>query len=75
MVLEPEQTVDINSINNTFISTATQTNPDASEVKQAGADRNGDTNDRSLVQSASPSIGPSFNANGQKIGQVINVKA
>lgn len=71
--------MDVNSVSNTFISTATQTNnqtgPEASEVKKTGAGRDGNTDDRSRVQSASPAIGPSVNANGQKIGQVINVKA
>ena len=68
--------MDVGSVGNTFISTSTQASqarPEAAEVKEAGPERDGDADGGG--KAVKPPTGPTVNANGQKIGQVINAAA
>ena len=70
--------MDINSVGNTFISTATQATepaPQATEVRKNGQDRDGDADNRGSVNAVKPETGPTTNTKGQTIGQVISTKA
>ena len=53
---------------------ATSRTPEAAEVKQAGGDNDGDSDD-SGVKAVNAAPAPSVNLNGQKIGQILNVSA
>jgi hypothetical protein len=49
--------------------------PEAAEVRSAGGDNDGDSDDRGGAQAVQAAPAPSVNSNGQKIGQVINAVA
>ena len=70
--------MDVNSVNNTFISTSTQgpqRTPEAAEGGKAGPDRDGDADDGGGIKSATAPAPANVNLQGQKIGQAVDVKA
>ena len=53
---------------------AVQRSPEAAEVKKAGGDNDGDSDDGG-IKTAQAAPAPTVNLSGQKIGQFINVAA
>ncbi|MBE0622193.1 MAG: hypothetical protein IH605_16505 [Burkholderiales bacterium] len=69
--------MDVNSVNNTFVTATTQglqRAPDAGESGKTGPHRDGDADDGGSIKAATSPAVPNVNLNGQKIGQVVNVK-
>jgi hypothetical protein len=67
--------MNVGSVSSTYSpnAQATQKQPEAAEVRKAGRDNDGDSDDGAakIVQSPAPTV----NTSGQKIGQIINVSA
>ena len=55
-------------------SQAAQLAAEAAEASKNGRDDDGDSDDRGVTVSA-PTVSPTVNTSGQKIGQIINVAA
>jgi hypothetical protein len=55
-------------------SQAVQNTPEAAEVKKAGRDNDGDSDDGG-VKAVKAAPAPTVNLDGQKVGQLINVSA
>jgi len=69
--------MDIGSVGGSYsglTTLASQRAPEATEVQKGGRDKDGDSDDGS-AKAAKAVPAPTVNANGQKIGQVINVSA
>ncbi len=69
--------MDVNSVDNTFVTATTQgpkRAPYAAEGGKTGAGRDGDADDGGGIKAATSPAVPNVNLNGQKIGQVVNVK-
>jgi hypothetical protein len=72
-----DRTMNVDSVGSSYSSLQTQAvqrTPEAAEVKKAGPDQDGDSDDSS-VKAAQAAPAPTVNLNGQKIGQIINVSA
>ena len=70
--------MDLGSVGNTFISTATQATqaaPEAAAAEKANPDRDGRAGDNTGVNAAKAAAGPTTNAKGHEIGQVISTTA
>ena len=66
----------ISSTPSTIPAKPVQRMPEASEIKGAGRDNDGDQDDGGAkVTRAKPALTPTVNTSGQKLGQVINVTA
>ena len=59
---------------NSLTTQATQRSPESAEVQKAGRDNDGDSDDGG-AKAAQTAPAPTVNLSGQKLGQVINVKA
>jgi len=67
--------MNVNSVGNAYSNLqtqATQRTPEATEIKKAGRDNDGDSDDGAKAVRAPA---PSVNLNGQKLGQIVNVSA
>jgi hypothetical protein len=64
----------ISSVGSSTGNAPIQQAPEAAEVKKVGGDNDGDSDDRGAKAAQAP-LAPSVNTSGQKIGQVINVRA
>jgi hypothetical protein len=68
----------VNSIGSSNLASQAQTAqrvPEAAEVRSAGGDNDGDSDDRGGAQAVQAAPAPSVNLNGQKLGQRINATA
>jgi len=69
--------MNVSSVGSTYgslQSQAVQRTPEAAEVKKAGPDNDGDSDD-SGTKAAQAAPAPTVNLNGQKIGQILSVSA
>ena len=69
--------MNVSSVGSTYSNLQTpavQRTPEAAEVKKAGRDNDGDSDDGG-AKAAKASPAPTVNLSGQKIGQLINVLA
>jgi len=69
--------MDVNSIGSSANyqgAQSAQRAPESAEVRKAGGDHDGDSDDSGATK-ATTTVKPSVNSSGQKTGQVINVSA